>query len=77
MKIEEIREFLISQYRLEELEFKKETKGNKDTKKWTNKAHWLKGRLELMQILFIHCLGYSKGFLIGETLDNWGDFKDD
>lgn len=71
MEFEEIKEFIISQYRLEELAFKKEAKEKKDTKKWTNKAHWLRGRLELMQVILIHCFGYSKDSLLEETLKNW------
>lgn len=71
MEIEEIRGFIISQYRLEELAFKKETRGLKNTKKWTNKAHWLRGRVELLQAILIHCFGYSRDFLIEETLKNW------
>ena len=71
MEIKEIKEFILAQYKLEELAFKKETKGNKDTKKWTNKAHWLRGRLELLQVILINCLGYSKDFLREETLKNW------
>jgi len=71
MELEEIKEFILAQYRLEELAFKKETRGIKNTKKWTNKAHWLRGRLELMQIILIHCFGYSKESLLEETLKNW------
>ena len=66
-----IKEFIILQYKLEELAFKKETKGLKDTKKWTAKAHWLRGRVELLQAILIHCFGYSKDSLIEETLKNW------
>jgi len=66
-----IKEFILAQYRLEELAFKKETKGNKDTKKWSSKAHWLRGRLELIQVILINCFSYSKESLLEETLKNW------
>ena len=70
MELEEIKEFIISQYRLEILVFEDETKKLKDTKKWTNKAHYLRGKLELLALILIGCFGYSKDSLLEETLEN-------